>query len=158
MSLRISSFSLSPFIVSSMRKKEEREGDDIKRHVIINISIPWNFATSIATVIHLKFFLISESRVNNCKNIYFFRRYLVFYIDGLEEIEFFFSPQYISFHRRSDPIHEIRTIMEARTCGPLDHPYVGRTKRRRKEGSRTYNAPANGKYCNQPRIHVHSVL
>lgn len=39
MSLRISSFSLSPFIVSSMRKKEEREGDDIKRHVIINISM-----------------------------------------------------------------------------------------------------------------------
>lgn len=108
MSLRISSFSLSPFIVSSMRKKEEREGDDIKRHVIINISIPWNFATSIATVIHLKFFLISESRVNNCKNIYFFRRYLVFYIDGLEEIEFFFFFPPNIFPFIVDPIRSTR--------------------------------------------------
>lgn len=106
MSLRISSFSLSPFIVSSMRKKEEREGDDIKRHVIINISIPWNFATSIATVIHLKFFLISESRVNNCKNIYFFEDIWCFISMDWRRLNFFFLPNIFPFI--VDPIRSTR--------------------------------------------------
>ena len=99
------SLSLSLFM-SSMRKKEEREGDDIKRHVIINISIPWNFATSIATVIHLKFFLISESRVNNCKNIYFFEDIWCFISMDWRRLNFFFSflPIYfLSSSIRSDP-------------------------------------------------------
>lgn len=43
---------------------------------------------------------------------------------------FFFNIfPFIADQIRSDPIFEIRTIMEPRTCGPLDHPYVEGMKR-----------------------------
>lgn len=151
MSLRISLFPLSlSFRIQcdlSWKKGTEGEGNDIKRCVITCIN-SWNngifnFTTSVACNPR-KVFLdeicralqrYRSSRVNNCKNIYFLQD-IWFYRRDREDWIFFFFFNIFPF---IDPIRsdEIRTIMESRTCGPLDHPYVGRTKKERGAGRGT---------------------
>lgn len=141
------SLSLSEFNATSHEKRGRRKRNDIKRPVITCIN-SWNngifnFTTSVACNPR-KVFLdeicralqrYRSSRVNNCKNIYFLQD-IWFYRRDREDWIFFFFFNIFPF---IDPIRsdEIRTIMEPRTCGPLDHPYVGRTKKERGAGRGT---------------------
>lgn len=85
----------------------------------------------------MKFFLTNGSNfaIGRDLRISTFFEDISFY-RWIEKIEFcflfffFFNIfPFIADQIRSDPILEIRTIMEPRTCGPLDHPYVEGTKR-----------------------------